>query len=51
METDRIYWDEDVLRIKNEVRRFEEEQRRIAAGEPPFDEEEDEQEEDLDEKE
>lgn len=31
----KMYWDEDVLRIKNEVRRYEEEQRLAAAGTLP----------------
>ena len=36
---EKVYWDEDVLRIKNEVRRYEEEQRRIALGLPAEDDE------------
>lgn len=29
----KMYWDEDVLRIKNEVRRYEEEQRAVLPAE------------------
>jgi len=36
---EKTYWDEDVLRIKNEVRRYEAEQHRLALGLPAEDEE------------